>query len=148
MWSDDTFVRYVGGEIQSRSGVWKSIQKMTGGWALMGYGYWAIEDRQTAKYLGEVGFQEALRALTPSYVGIPEAGWAIAPAAWGQGIATEALSAAVSWADTRFGDLRTYCLIDIPNQASIRVAEKNGFKLAREIDYLGQPNVIMERNKN
>ena len=145
MWADERTVRFIGAETRSRSKIWQQIQRTMGSWALLGYGYWAIEDRATGKFIGEAGFLEGIREIEPPFIGIPEAGWVLAPEAWGRGLASEAVAAITKWGDAEFGDLGMVCIIEPSHTASCRVAEKAGFKLKAETTYFDEPILIYER---
>jgi RimJ/RimL family protein N-acetyltransferase len=96
--------------------------------------------------VGDVGFAEHKRGMTPSIEGVPELGWVLAPSAAGRGYATEAALAALAWGDAR-GWSRTVCIIKPENAASIRVAEKCGFALQCKTDYKGKPTLLYERRR-
>ena len=53
----------------------------------------------TGAFVGEVGFQERMRDIVPSMEGTIETGWGLCPSVHGKGFATEAVSAALAWAD-------------------------------------------------
>ena len=55
-------------------------------------------------------------------------GYVFARAYWGQGYATEAVSAIVEWAVNQPGIYRVWALCDIENHASARVLEKVGMR--------------------
>ena len=76
-----------------------------------------------------------------------ETGWALSPKAHGRGLATEAVSAALKWADQQFPTLRKTCIIDIGNHASIRVAEKHGFQEFWRTTYHGNHVIMFERQQ-
>src|SRR5690606_13128995 len=119
--------------------------RQSGMWAMMGFGFFVVEDRATGAFLGEAGFQERLREIEPSIEGTLECGWALTPAAHGRGIATEAMAAALAWADAAFPDARYSALIDARNAASMRVAEKLGFALWAETEYHGVAAKVFAR---
>jgi RimJ/RimL family protein N-acetyltransferase len=125
MWSDPLVVRHIGGRDFGSDEVWARLLRYAGMWPLLGYGFWAIEDKETGAYLGDIGLMEAKRAIDPPFTA-PEAGWALLPAAHGRGIASEALAAVLEWADEQHFE-RTVCMIEPENAASLRVAEKLGF---------------------
>ncbi|MEM8546591.1 MAG: GNAT family N-acetyltransferase, partial [Pseudomonadota bacterium] len=61
MWSDPTFVRYVGAQVSDRSESWGRMLKMNGLWSLAGFGYWAVEERATGRYIAQTGFADFKR---------------------------------------------------------------------------------------
>lgn len=132
MWADEEVTRHIGGMPRPRHEVWTTLLRAVGHWQLMGYGYWIVERRGTGEFLGEAGFADQKRALPPELVTGPEAGWAFTRAAWGQGIATEAMRAALDWMNATHAPAATHCIIDPGNAASQKVAAKLGYVLAGE----------------
>jgi RimJ/RimL family protein N-acetyltransferase len=131
-WSDPRTTRFIGGSPRDRITSWGKFLQAAGMWPVLGYGYWTFADRETDAYLGIGGPSQMERGM-PQLDGFVEMGWALAPAAWGQGIATEAMEAACQWADGQLrGELR--CIIDLENAPSIRVAEKIGFSRIDEVE--------------
>jgi RimJ/RimL family protein N-acetyltransferase len=57
-----------------------------------------------------------------------ELGYVVAPAARGRGVATTALRLLTEWALAELGALRLELLIGVTNDASKRVAERNGYR--------------------
>jgi RimJ/RimL family protein N-acetyltransferase len=146
MWSDPEVTRFIGGRPFNGEDVWARLLRYVGHWQWLGYGYWLVADRTSGRFLGEVGFADFKRIIEPSFEGIPEIGWALASSAWGQGYGTEAVAAAVTWGETRFGkDAVTGCLINPDNQASIRVAKKCGYKEFCRTTYKDHPALIYRR---
>lgn len=145
MWASPEVVRFVGGRARSESEVWSAFSRSYGHWALLGYGYLAILDRRTGEYFGQIGFLEKLRDVSPSHVGTPEVGWALAPGAWGKGIASEALMAVLAWSDEALEADRTVCLIDPENAASLRVARKCGYQHEASVRLGPSPSLRFER---
>lgn len=145
MWREPEVIRYTTGRIATEEDVWARLQRYAGGWALLGYGYWVVRERQTGRFLGEVGFSDFRRAIEPPLGDTPEIGWALVPGAWGQGFATEAVRAAVEWVERVLGPRRTVCLITEGNIASYRVAERCGYRRYAEASYKEQPVLLFER---
>ena len=104
-----------------------------------------VERREDGAYLGQVGFADFKRDMTPSIEGIPEMGWIMAPQAQGQGYATEAVLAALAWADETLGRREIVAIISHGNIASIRVAEKGGFGSREEAVYKSEPILLFRR---
>lgn len=148
MWSDPEVVKFIGGTARTEAQVWTASMRSFGYWAVLGYGFWVMADKQTDRYLGELGFLEGLREVSPGYVGTPEAGWAISQDNWGMGYASEGLALILQWADQNLHSERTVCLIDLPNLASQRVAQKNGYRQLTEAIYDGGPVNIFQRAAN
>jgi len=127
MWADPAVTRYIGGKPLTEEESWTKFIRYPGHWALMGFGYWAVEEKETGKFVGEIGFADFKREIEPSLKGVPEIGWVLVSEAQGKGYATEAVRAAVAWGDQHFGKVRTACIIHPENVASIRVAGKCGY---------------------
>ncbi len=145
MWADPEVTRYIGGRPFTEEEVWTKLLRYVGHWSLMGFGYWAIEERATGRYVGELGFANFKRDIAPPIGDAPELGWALASHAHGKGYATEAVLAAVSWGDAHFGARRTICLVHPENLRSIRVAEKCGYRECRRTTYKGEPTILLSR---
>lgn len=127
MWNDAEYVRFIGNQTRVRADLWKQIQSQIGSWALLGFGYWIIEAKD-GRLIGEAGFLEGSRDMTPNHIGTPEAGWGIARAHWGQGYATEAIGAMLDWRDRDLAGNRTVCIIDPEHNVSRKIAEQFGFQ--------------------
>lgn len=145
MWGDAEVTRFIGGHPLSEEEVWARILRYAGHWRMLGFGYWLIEEKSSGLFVGEVGFADFKRHISPSFEGIPEIGWALIPCAQGKGYATEAVRGAVSWGEGHFGKATTGCLINPDNAASIRVAEKAGYKEFCRTLYKEHPAVVFRR---
>ncbi len=116
-----------------------------GHWSLLGYGYWAVEEKSTSSLIGELGFADYRREIDPP-IDSPEMGWAFASRAHGKGYGAEGVRAALIWADQHFGpEQQTVCLIHPDNAASFKLAEKNGYLPYRHTTYKQQPAVLLAR---
>jgi RimJ/RimL family protein N-acetyltransferase len=145
LWSDPGVTRYISARPFTQEEVWTRLLRYPGHWLLLGFGYWMVRETATDRFVGEVGFAEHRREMTPSIVGVPEIGWVLTPSAHGQGFATEAVRAAVEWGDTHFGGSRTACLIHPDNAPSLRVAEKCGYRERVRTTYKDAPTILLER---
>lgn len=145
MWADPRVTRYIGGRPSTGEETWARVLRYAGLWVLLGYGYWVVRERDSGRLVGEVGLADFRREVTPSLEGAPEAGWVLAPWAHGRGFATEAVRAAVAWADAHLDAPRTVCLIAPENAASIHVARKCGFREHARAVYKGEESIICER---
>jgi len=145
MWADPAVTRYIGGKPLTEEEAWTKFLRYAGHWSLLGFGYWAVEEKETGRFIGELGFADYKRNMQPSIQGTPEAGWIFSPAAHGKGYATEALREVLDWGEVRFEGGRTVCLIHPENAASIRLAEKCGYKEAQKTSYKERPAILFSR---
>jgi RimJ/RimL family protein N-acetyltransferase len=127
IWGDATVVRHISGTPSSRSESWSRLLRLAGGWSLLGYGYWAVEEAASGRLAGMAGLADFKREIGADIAGLPEAGWVFSPDFHGKGYATEAMGAGLSWADAALEADKSCCLIDPDNAASINVAEKLGY---------------------
>jgi RimJ/RimL family protein N-acetyltransferase len=148
MWGDPLVARYIGGRPSTPEEVWARVLRYAGLWALLGYGYWVVRERASGCFVGEVGLADFHREVTPPLGDAPEAGWVLAAWAHGHGYATEAVRAALSWADANLAAPRTVCLIAPENAASIHVARKCGYREWARGTYKGEASIICERPRS
>ncbi|HXR17454.1 MAG TPA: GNAT family N-acetyltransferase [Terriglobales bacterium] len=142
MWADPIVTRHIGGRPFTEEETWARFLRYVGHWSVLGFGYWAIEEKDTATFVGELGFADFKRDIMPSLKGMPELGWVLASRAHGKGYATEAVRAAVAWGKAHFGAARTCCIIHPENLASIRVAEKCGYQEFQRTTYKGHTTIM------
>jgi RimJ/RimL family protein N-acetyltransferase len=140
MWADPAVCRHIGGKVRTREESWIRFLRHFGMWQVVGYGFWAIEEKATGHFLGEAGFLK--RDATPTD---PEAGWALLPEAQGRGFATEALAAILAWGDRHLDGRKQVCIIEPGNAASLRVAAKCGFEPAGSVVNDGRTISVFER---
>lgn len=145
MWGDPVVTRHIGGKPFSQEDVWARLLRYAGHWTLLGFGYWALEEKATREFVGEAGFGEFMREIQPSLKDIPEVGWALMASAHGKGYATEAVRAVVEWGDQHFGQVQTACIIHPENLASVRVAEKCGYREWQRTEYKGHEIRLFSR---
>jgi RimJ/RimL family protein N-acetyltransferase len=146
MWADAEVTRYISGRAFTEEETWSRLLRYVGHWSLLGFGYWVVEEKATGRFVGEIGFADYHRELEPSPDGAPEIGWVLVSSAREQGYATEAVRAVVSWGDAHFGAVRTACIIDPENKASIRVAMKCGYTAHGTATYKGEPTLVFVRD--
>jgi RimJ/RimL family protein N-acetyltransferase len=145
MWADPAVTRYIGGRASTRHETWLRLLRYPGLWQWCGFGFWAVTDRASGAFLGEVGFADFRRDLTPPLGEVPEFGWALAASAHGRGLATEAARLALAWSDAHLAAPRVACIIDVANAPSMRVASKCGFGEPVEASLGGAPVLLQSR---
>ncbi len=148
MWSDPLVYGQIVSAPATEGQAWSRILGYAGLWALVNFGYWAVEERSSGAFIGEIGFADFKREITPSIRGLPEMGWVLASAHHGKGYATEGVRAALAWADRHLPSDRTVCLIRPENAASIHVAEKAGYALKHHTAYNNAPTLLFERPRS
>jgi RimJ/RimL family protein N-acetyltransferase len=145
MWADPAVYRFIGGKAFTREMAWSRFLRQIGLWHHLGFGFFALEHRETGAFAGEAGFHDLRRDITPSLEGTMEVGWALTSAMQGQGLATEAVRAALAWAGEHGTGTRLTCMIDPGNGPSLGVADKLGFAEFARATYGGAPIVLLER---
>jgi RimJ/RimL family protein N-acetyltransferase len=73
MWGDPQVTRYIGGRPSTQEEVWTRLLRYAGMWALLGLGYWVVRERETGRFVGEVGFSDFRREMTPPLGSDPRA---------------------------------------------------------------------------
>ena len=145
MWADPNVTRHIGGKPLTEEEVWARVLRYVGHWSWMRFGYWAVEEKSSGGFVGDLGFADFKREIEPSLQGLPELGWVLASHAHGKGYATEAARAAIAWGAEHFGPGDTVCLIHPDNLASLRVAEKCAFRESLRTSYKGHPVILFSR---
>ena len=126
--ADPEFTHHLAG-VQTREQSDAGFDRWQRHWDEHGFGLLVIEWRETGEPIGRTGPQ--FHRIWPHD---PEVGWALDPAWWGRGIATEAGAASVAWT---FGELdfpRVVSITTEANTASRRVMAKLGFVLHARVD--------------
>ena len=146
MWADPEVTRHIGdGSPKSEADSWTSLLRAAGHWQMLGYGSWAIEEKTSRRFIGGIGFNNSKRDRGEALKDILEIGWTLVPSASGKGYSTEALQAALAWGRTHFGPARLVAITAPENFASMRVAQKCGFKEFFRGPSLGRPRVFFDR---
>jgi RimJ/RimL family protein N-acetyltransferase len=137
IWADPRTTRYFGTYTHDEEMCWLRFQRNFGQWQMFGHGNWGVEDKASGRYIGVVGFFNARRAIDVAYRDAPEAGWGIDPDFHGRGLASEALTAALAWADAHIDVPQTWCMIAPQNLISQKTAARFGYRPAADAHYKG-----------
>jgi RimJ/RimL family protein N-acetyltransferase len=144
--ADPAVMRHMGdGAPNTEEHSWAAFLKYPGHWQYMGFGNWAVEEKATGRFAGNLGFNDRKRDRGPELRGVPEMGWAFVTDASGKGYATEAVRAALAWGRKQLGPVRVMALTTAENAASMRVAEKCGFREFQRALSAGRPRVFFDR---
>ena len=144
LWGDADFTRHIMGHGLTPEDVWFRLLRDIGHWTTLGYGNWAVRLRDGGDYVGSVGVLDYRRTLDTPF-DAPELGWGVSPRFQGQGLAFEALRAALGWTETALKAPRTVCMISPENAPSIRLAERVGFAPYAATTYKGADVTLFER---
>ena len=112
--------------------VWRQMATLMGHWYFRGYGIWAVEEKQSGRLVGRIGFMNP--AGWPGF----ELGWTLGRESWGKGYATEGAQRALEYAFTEMNRDHVISLIAPANVNSIKVAERLGEKVEGETEVLGR----------
>ncbi len=126
--ADPTFTRHLAG-VQTRAQSDEAFDRWQRHWDEHGFGLLGVVWKATGELIGRSGPQ-----FHRAWPHDPEVGWALDPAWWGRGIATEAGAASVEWV---FGPLdfgRAVSITTEPNVASRNVMGKLGFRFEQYLE--------------
>jgi ribosomal-protein-alanine N-acetyltransferase len=107
--------------------------------AAFGWSLWAVEELATGRFIGDCGLRP-LEMRGPEV----ELGYDLHPDYWGCGYATEAARATVAVALGALGIGRVVAVVKPFHQASRRVLEKAGLRLAGEREAYGEQLLLYE----
>lgn len=147
LWADPQVTKYISGKPRPEEECWLKFLRATAFWVHLGYGYWIIEEKASGDLVGEVGFGEFKRDISPSNRGQPDIGWALASRFHGRGYGYEAAHAAVTWGDDNGIPAPMSCIVNTQNTASIRIAKKLGFIQTTQTDYHGETVLVLHRER-
>jgi ribosomal-protein-alanine N-acetyltransferase len=125
LFGDPEVMRYVGNGVRTREETEASLARMAGHWPRLGFGMWALHDKETGRFVGRCGLQPL--ADTPEV----ELGYTLHRAFWGRGLAAEASAAALRHGFETVGLPRVVAIALPENAASRRVMEKAGLAFER-----------------
>ncbi len=130
-YSSEDATRYTTGRAFSEGETWRTLSGMIGHWQLRGYGPYALEEKSSGTVIGVAGF------WYPNDWPSPEIKWALAPAYWGKGFASEAARAVQKVGLEYLPDLSLISFICKDNEASIRLAIAVGATFEKEMPFRG-----------
>ena len=123
--ADPEAARFIGGPL-SRPEAWRKFLQMPGAWVIQGYAMFAVTDKATGEWLGQLG------PWQPEGWPGTEVGWVFKRTAWGNGYATEAAIAAIDWAFAALGWTEVIHSIVVENTASQALAQRLGSRILRQ----------------
>ncbi|MEU8677923.1 GNAT family N-acetyltransferase [Streptomyces sp. NPDC048560] len=129
--ADPEVMRWIGdGSVRSEQQTRDGIEAMEREWEEKGFGLFAVEARATGELVGFTGL--SVPDFLPEVLPAVEVGWRLGRAHWGQGLATEAATAAVRFGVDERGLGRIVSIAQVGNHASERIMVKLGMRPFRE----------------
>ncbi|WP_300974641.1 GNAT family N-acetyltransferase [Sphingomonas sp. LHG3406-1] len=136
--------RYFGPEPIGQEECWRRMCGAVGNWQMNGFGGFAVEHKADGKLVGNIGLFTAFRDIEPQFGDEPEMGWIFATETHGTGMAFEAGSAVLQWAEATLPATPIWAIISEGNEPSFRLAARLGFKPLQMADYHG-PTMVLQR---
>jgi RimJ/RimL family protein N-acetyltransferase len=133
MWSDPEVTRFIGGRASSLQDSWFRLMRYLGHWQMLGFGYFALCERESGAHVGDVGIANHKRGIHPDFDEAPETGWVLSPDAFGKGYATEAMTAVLNWFEATHAKQTSVCMIQMGNEPSMKVARKLGYNVFTQV---------------
>ncbi len=132
MMADAEVTRHLAdGRPLTRMEAWRQMAMFAGHWALRGFGVWAVEERDTGRFIGRIGCFEP--EGWPAF----EIAYTLDRGAWGKGYATEGAAASLDFARTQLGRRNITSVIRPANAGSIAVATRLGAVPGELVDFYG-----------
>ena len=145
IWSQEAVVRFIGGKPLTREDTWRKSLAASAQWSLLGFGYWMVDLKAENRLVGQLGFADFKRDMTPGIEGEPEFGYVFDSAVHGRGLALEAGVAALRWSDLHLDAPSVPAIISPENLASIRLAERLGFEREPDTEYRDEKVALFRR---
>lgn len=140
--------RFLGQFVPTETDSFARLLRNAGSWSLWGYGTFMVRLKGADRIVANCGVFRSHRGFgaDQGLDNVPEAGWIIHRDHWGQGIAHEAMEAALAWFDAVHGPQRVACMIEQGHTASDQLAQRLGFvPYGRQENETGQPLILYER---
>lgn len=118
-YSDEANARYVGGKKDPEK-AWRHLALQIGHWKLKGFGYWAVDEKDTNKFVGCAGLWQS-----PGWPEL-ELGYWLVKEHQGKGYALEACRRCIDFARDVLRAPSLVSYIDPHNEPSIRLAKRLG----------------------
>jgi RimJ/RimL family protein N-acetyltransferase len=137
MASDPSMFLYSERGPMSPEEAWSLLLRTIGHWSAVGFGVFAVREKESGRFAGLVGGSTFHRGFGPDFDELPEMTWSIASEFRGRGFATEAAAAVIEAFEAGPAPRSTVCLIHVDNQKSLRVASKLSFRFFSHSHYRG-----------
>ncbi len=133
--------QFVGGPMDEAL-AWRKLSGYAGSWILRGFGKFALEEKQSGKFVGLVG------PWFPEGWPEPEISWTVVQDFQGKGFAKEAATRALRFVYEELGWETACSCIDADNTPSIRLAESLGADCEGETEIRPFGPALLYRHKS
>lgn len=116
------------GTTMTRAQAYNWLCLMLGHWHMRGFGIWAVEEKSSGEMIGRIGLQFL------DWFDDVELVWMLAKSAWGKGFAVEGARAAINFGLDALALPRIAAVIHQENKTSIRLAERLGMEMEKEVE--------------
>ena len=116
------------GNTMTRAQAWNWLCLMLGHWHMRGFGIWGIEEKSSGELIGRIGLQ-----FLDGFEDV-ELVWMLAKSVWGKGFASEGARAAIDYGLNTLAIPRIAAVIHQDNKPSIRLAERLGMEMEKEVE--------------
>lgn len=137
MHADPQLMATLGG-LRSRAESETLLRALLAHWDEHGFGIWALRDLATGRFAGRGG----LRRVAVGGAEEVEVAYALLPAFWGRGLATEVARESIRVAFDALDLPDLVCFTLSSNRPSQRVMEKAGFRYERALIHAQRPHVL------
>ncbi len=145
---DEETRRFLGNFVPTEMDSFTRLTRNAGSWALWGYGTFMVRAKGNGRIVANCGVFRSHRGFgtEQGLDNVPEAGWIVHRDAWGQGLASEVMTAAMAWFDATHGRQRVACMIEQGHVASEAIAMKLGFvRYGEQTSEGAAPLILYER---
>ena len=146
LWSDAETSRFISATPYTREQSWAQLLRYMGLRSALGFGYFAVIDKATSKFIGEIGLADFHRNIQPSLEGTAEMGWILMPHSWGKDMASEAVMVILDWYNQTPNARPISCIIDKNNAASVKLALKCGFQEIARTPFKDSETITFRRD--
>ena len=137
IYCDPEVMRFIpGGALADEKAVRSLLERYADAQDRQGFSSWAVVERRTGRLIGDVG----LGIFKPT--GDIELGYTLARDYWGLGYASEAAKACLAAALAHLDVSRIVAVVDLENEASLRVPERIGMIRTEIIEAHGRPHAL------
>ena len=116
------------GTAMTRAQAWNWLCLMLGHWHMRDFGIWAVEEKSSGEFIGRIGLQFL------DWFDDVELVWMLSKSAWGKGFASEGARAAIDFGLNNLALPRIAAVIRQENKRSVRLAERLGMELEKEVE--------------